>query len=227
MSAVHFLPTGVFSALVAGVASNFVKHVSPKWTILGGLTLDFIGSMIIPFANSSSKYWSHLFVAFTIGTVGNMIVYTNANIAIFMKCVCFVRRFCIYYTAADTSVCSSLPSIFSTPPEIAGTVGAVFNTALQLGLALGLAIITSIQTSTDNKRAAQGMVVGYQGIADGFWFVLAQVVVTMVGVLVFYKIQKTPSVDPEAAVGAALSEGLTEKAGMENSSTAGNSVGNK
>lgn len=87
MTAVHFLPTGIFSALVAGVSSNFVKHVNPKWSILGGLTLDFIASMILPFADKSNKYWSHLFVAFTIGTIGNMIVYTNANIAIFMKYV--------------------------------------------------------------------------------------------------------------------------------------------
>lgn len=56
MTAVHFLPTGVFSAIVAVFSSNFIKYVDPKWTILAGLTLVFIASMILPFANTSTKY---------------------------------------------------------------------------------------------------------------------------------------------------------------------------
>lgn len=87
VTAVHFLPTGVFGGAISTVASSFVTKVNPKWSILGGLVFVFIGSMILPFANTSAKYWSHTFPAFTIGTLGNMTVFINANIAIFMKCV--------------------------------------------------------------------------------------------------------------------------------------------
>ena len=64
MSSVRFLPTGVFSGAVAGVSAEFVKYVNPKWTILGGLVLEFIASLLLPFANTSVRYWSFLFPCF-------------------------------------------------------------------------------------------------------------------------------------------------------------------
>src|ERR1700733_15513116 len=87
MTAVHFLPTGVFSGTIATVSSTFVTMLNPKRSILGGLVFVFIASMVLPFADASAKYWSYTFPAFIAGTLGNMTAYTNANIAIFMKCV--------------------------------------------------------------------------------------------------------------------------------------------
>lgn len=64
MTSVRFLGVGIFGAAVAGNSSRFVNKVQAKWVILGGLTLQFIATMILPFAGSSGKYWSHLFPAF-------------------------------------------------------------------------------------------------------------------------------------------------------------------
>ena len=64
MTSVRFMPTGIPSVIVAILAPNLVKVTSPKYVILCGLTLAFIGSMIIPFAKTSVQYWSHLFPAF-------------------------------------------------------------------------------------------------------------------------------------------------------------------
>lgn len=173
MTGVHFLPMGIVSTGVAAFCSNLVKYMNPKWSILGGSTLVWIATIILPFADTSAKYWSHLFPAFVIGTSGTMITYTNANIAIFQN----------------------------TPPEIAGTVGAIFNSGLQLGLALGLAIITSIVQSQDKKKIAKGEAVGYSGIADGYWFIFAWVTAIIVCLLIFYKVDaKTPAADVEAVV---------------------------
>lgn len=58
----------------------------------------------------------------------------------------------------------------ATPPEAAGVVGAIFNCALQVGCAAGVAIVTSIQTSIEKIR---GGPTSYEGRAAGFWFLFA------------------------------------------------------
>jgi len=104
-----------------------------------------------------------------------MLTYTNSNIAIFLN----------------------------TPPEMAGVTGAVFNSALQLGITLGLAIAASITQSIDQKRANNGQDPGYVGIADSFWFMVAFVVALFIAVQIFYKPEpKTAVADAEGgAVG--------------------------
>lgn len=64
LSSVRFLPAGISATLVAGVAATLVKYVSPKWTISGGFALQFIASMLLPFANTKERYWSYLFPSF-------------------------------------------------------------------------------------------------------------------------------------------------------------------
>lgn len=64
MTSVRFLGVGIFGGAVAANSSKFVDKVQAKWAILGGLTLEFIASIILPFADTSGKYWSHLFPAF-------------------------------------------------------------------------------------------------------------------------------------------------------------------
>ena len=100
-----------------------------------------------------------------------MVTYTNANIAIFMN----------------------------TPPEIAGIVGAIFNCALQMGIAVGLAVMASITTSINQDLERQGKVVDYQGLRDSFWFTVAFTAFMAVMVLIFYRIKKSVVSDPEAA----------------------------
>ncbi|KAI0042429.1 MFS general substrate transporter [Auriscalpium vulgare] len=171
MTAVRFLPTGLFSGAIAGPSGSFPKYVSPKWTILGGLVLDIISTIMLAFGDTRAKYWSIMFPAFIIGTLGNMVVYTNTNIALFMN----------------------------TPSEIAGTTGAIFNSSSQLGIAIGLAVVTTISTSINSKRATAGKVVGYHGIADGFWFVLALLVVEGIAVLIWYEVEDRSIEDVEGA----------------------------
>lgn len=130
------------------------------------------------------------------GSIGTMFIYTNANIAIFMN----------------------------TPPRMAGVAGAIFNSALQLGVALGVAIVASITQSVDQKRIDKGETPGYHGIAAGYWFVVAFVVVMFVVVLVFYKAESKikPAGDVEGVAGApgsdADADADSEKAGQEKGS---------
>jgi hypothetical protein len=92
----------------------------------------------------------------------------------------------------------------TTPPELAGTVGAAFNSALQLGAALGEAAMTSIQTSVDDKNP--GKMNGFAGRSAAFWFTLALVVVETVVVAVFYR----PSRNITAQVGDVEASGSAD-----------------
>ncbi|KDQ19195.1 hypothetical protein BOTBODRAFT_28684 [Botryobasidium botryosum FD-172 SS1] len=159
MTAVRFLPVGVGAGIVSMFSGYLPFYFRPKHILLTGLILDIVPGVLLPFATSESRYWSIVFPAFLVGTVGTMVLYTNVSIAFFKN----------------------------TPPEVAGTVGAVFNAALQLGSALAVAAITSIQTSIDARPGNEG---GYSGTAASFWFILALTSVEIVGVLVFYRSSK-------------------------------------
>ena len=65
---------------------------------------------------------------------------------------------------------------------MAGIVGAIFNCALELGSAAGVAIITSIQTSVQVNHGGPD---GYKGRAAAFWFLFAFVAVEIFAVLIF------------------------------------------
>ena len=70
---------------------------------------------------------------------------------------------------------------------MAGTVGAIFNGALQLGSAVGISAVGSIESSVEEK---QGGPAGYAGRAASFWFLLAIGAVEFIAMLVFYRISK-------------------------------------
>ncbi len=65
-------------------------------------------------------------------------------------------------------------------------MGAIYNSALQVGSALGLSIVASIQTSGAAQPSGGGPN-GYKGRAAAFWFLFAVVVVETISVAVFYK----------------------------------------
>lgn len=68
---------------------------------------------------------------------------------------------------------------------MAGTVGAMFNCALQLGAAVGISAVSSIETSIEEK---DGDPTGYRGRAAAFWFMLGVICVEALSVVVFYRI---------------------------------------
>ena len=67
---------------------------------------------------------------------------------------------------------------------MAGTVGAIFNGALQFGSAIGLAAFNSIQTSVE---ASHGGAREYHGRAAAFWFLLGVVLIEVLSVSYFYQ----------------------------------------
>lgn len=84
---------------------------------------------------------------------------------------------------------------------MAGTVGAIFNAALQLGAAVGIAAVGQIESSQDAKK---GKPDSYAGRAAAFWFLLAILGVEWLALLLFYH------VDREGAVEEPQGEDATE-----------------
>lgn len=66
---------------------------------------------------------------------------------------------------------------------MAGVVGAMFNGALQLGSAIGLAAAISIETSVEGGH---GGPTKYHGRAAALWFVLGIIALEVISVVWFY-----------------------------------------
>ncbi|KAI0804556.1 major facilitator superfamily domain-containing protein [Irpex lacteus] len=183
--ALRMIPIGAVS-LAVSFTSGWARIISPKWIIVGGQVLLIVGTILLATADSPHKYYSHVLPGFIIGSAGAMFTYTHANIAIFR----------------------------TTPPSLAGTVGAVFNGALQLGAAVGISAVSSIQNSIEAKLPhilvpgpsggrPISVATSYQGRADAFWFILAVIGVEFISLLVFYRVEAehgSASPDIEQAV---------------------------
>lgn len=155
-SAVHLLPIGIGGVLVMMSADRFSHYLHPKWVISIGYLFLLIATALLAFADRAERYWSFAFPAFCVGTAGAGTILIQTNIAI-LRC---------------------------TPPAVSGTVGAIWNTALQLGSAVGISAVTALQSNID--EAHQGPL-GFRGRADGFWLLFALAGVATLVLLLFYR----------------------------------------
>jgi hypothetical protein len=159
-----------------GVASALHQKVPLKYVICIGEVLVLVGTVLFLFADSCENFWHHAFPGFFVGTAGMTIVFATTK---------QVSRLVLYKCCSNkTSTSHSIALFAITPPEKAGVVGAIFTCALQLGSAAGAAIITSIQTSVQQRH---GGPFGFQGRAAGFWFLFAFDAVIALCVLLFMK----------------------------------------
>ncbi|KAI0667392.1 MFS general substrate transporter [Trametes maxima] len=194
-TAIHMLPIGVL-AFSMSFTGSLSHHVNPKWLILTGEGLCLIATILLAFADSPARYWPLIFPAFVLGSAGAMLMYTHTNIAIFR----------------------------TSPSSMAGTVGAIFNGALQLGSAVGISAVGSIESSVEKMR---GGVDSYAGRAAAFWFLLAIVGLEFLSMLVFYRRrkegaaqtlegeEKSPDVEDEKVQVRGEVEEVVEKASEE------------
>ncbi|OJA15237.1 hypothetical protein AZE42_12587 [Rhizopogon vesiculosus] len=129
---------------------------SPKWIILTGLFLCMVSTILLALGGGKPEdYWSYVFPALVLGGSGAMLIYTHTNIAIFQ----------------------------AAPPSMSGTVEAIFTCALQCRSTIGIACVTSIETSVE---ATHGGPQEYAGRAAAFWFLLGIVTLDFISVSIFY-----------------------------------------
>ncbi|KAF7981588.1 hypothetical protein HWV62_32634 [Athelia sp. TMB] len=178
MTAAHMIPIGGL-AFIVSMTGGFSRLISPKWIILTGQVLTIIACLLLSFATGPEKYFQFVIPGFILGTSGCQLMYTHTNIAIFK----------------------------ATPPAVAGTIGAIFNGALQLGSAIGLAASSSIETSVEAKHGGFDK---YYGRAAVFYFLMGVLTLQALGVLIFYRVLPAESIDLEAKTvsGASSTENI-------------------
>ncbi|KAG1895789.1 major facilitator superfamily domain-containing protein [Suillus fuscotomentosus] len=165
-SAVHMLPIGV-AAFVMSFTGSLSRIFSPKWIILTGLSFCMVATVLMALGGGKPEdYWPYIFPAFSLGSAGIMLTYTHTNIAIFQ----------------------------AAPSSMAGTVGAIFNGALLFGSAIGLAVISSIETSVEANHGGSHE---YKGRAAVFWFLLAVISILFISVSIFYDRSTDHTPQPE------------------------------
>jgi hypothetical protein len=99
---------------------------------------------------------------------------------------------------------NSSVTIFSyIPPRVAGTVGAVFNSPLQLGSAVGLAADSSLgnpidQNTTSKLPVSRWSLEAFKGRAAFYWFLLAILFAVSLTVIVFFKVDVLVHAEPKS-----------------------------
>ncbi|KAF8840131.1 MFS general substrate transporter [Paxillus ammoniavirescens] len=153
---IHISPICV-TAFAVSFTGSLSRVFSPKWLILIGLSFLAVATTLLAFGGGQpDQYWPFVFPAFALGSAGAMLTYTHTSIAIFQ----------------------------AAPASMAGTVGAIFNGALQFGSAIGLAAVGSIETSVE---ATHGGPQEYYGRAAAFWFLLGIVLLEFISVSCLYQ----------------------------------------
>jgi hypothetical protein len=84
IAAVRFLPVGIAAGFIPPIISKLATFTPAKRIILGSLTLTFIGTILLPFADQKNRYWSLVFPGFIIGTIGTMGVYIINRLVLIM-----------------------------------------------------------------------------------------------------------------------------------------------
>ncbi|KIM27007.1 hypothetical protein M408DRAFT_72095 [Serendipita vermifera MAFF 305830] len=177
-TAVHFLAMGISGGLTTNITGYLPRWFTHKQIIITGLFMGIVASILLPFATGPWTYWPFVFPAQILGGAGLILVFVNSSIALFSY----------------------------TPPSVAGTVGAVFNCALQLGSAVGLAAVASITTSLDSQYSFNPPITewsrnldhitpsmwkeAYTGRAASYWFALGILTVATLAAIVFLKVDK-------------------------------------
>ncbi|KAG6334818.1 hypothetical protein ID866_4270 [Astraeus odoratus] len=168
-TAIHMLPIGVVASAMS-LTGPLTRICSPKWIILTGLVMLAIATTLLALGGGNlDQYWTFVFPAFAIGSAGTMLTYTNTNVLLFR----------------------------AAPASMAGTVGAIFTGGLQMGSAIGLAAVSSIETSIE---ATHGGPDEYYGRAAAFWLLLSVIGVEIISFTCLYRRKADNQPQPESGV---------------------------
>ncbi|KAH9927592.1 major facilitator superfamily domain-containing protein [Fomitopsis serialis] len=181
-TAIHMIPIGVLSLACLSRARSHARSTRSGSSCLARASS--VATILLAFADGPEKYWSFIFPAFILGSGGASLTYTHTNIAIFR----------------------------TSPSSMAGTVGAIFNGALQLGSAVGIAAVDSLEDSIQLSEPNTP----YAGQRAAFWLLLGVVVAELVAMAVFYRTDRELR-GPQGlrvageAQGKGVAEGVDEK----------------
>ncbi|KAF2274026.1 MFS general substrate transporter [Westerdykella ornata] len=171
---IHFIPTGVTGVITAFVTAQLLSRVRGDFILTFGTLAIGISSLLVALPlPTSTSYWAYIFPAMVLSTCGADTLYPTLTL----------------FTAK------------SLPPEDQALGGALINAVGQVGRAIGLAIMTAVQTAViAEKKGLSVDVVGGEGyklgkgdealkigLRSASWFNAGIGVVAVAVVLLFFR----------------------------------------
>lgn len=171
-TAVHFIPLGM-TGLVASFSSGFlIKFVPVRYIMPVCQALMVGGALLLSFVRQSHDYARLVIPGFLIGNAGMACCFAPVNISLMELC----------------------------PRGMEGVVGAVFNSAVQVGSGVGIAILALASDSIANSHEQNGMdstKAQAIGLGQSFYILVAfcGLLVMMLLVTVVFRTPRSKDVD--------------------------------
>ncbi|TCD69756.1 hypothetical protein EIP91_006292 [Steccherinum ochraceum] len=157
-TALHFLPFGITGGISTLVAGSYGHLVPRRILLVAGQLFMAVGVTLFALADTEDKYWSHIFPGMIINMVGIAVAY----------------------------VAASVTTMASAPKGEEGVVGAILYTSFQIGSTIGIAIVSSISLSVNQKLPLDALS-QHQGYAASLWSVLGMHGIMIVISLIFVR----------------------------------------
>ncbi|TFK37329.1 major facilitator superfamily domain-containing protein [Crucibulum laeve] len=135
-SAVRCVPMGLTAIIVSPLVGAYAPRFSRRLLLMSGQIMSAIGVILFALADTRDKYWSHIVPGMIVGMIGLFLSYV---------------------------ACTTVVMEGARPGE-EGVVGAVMNTAYQIGATIGLAV---------NNVQPLDALSQHKGYAISFWSMLA------------------------------------------------------
>ena len=171
---VAYLAVAGTAIVWSGVAAQLVNRVGVKPVLIAGMTALTVGLLFFTQVSVGGSYWTDLLPGFLVVAVGLGFSFVPISIA----------------------------ALAGVQPAEAGLASGLFNTTQQIGGALGIAVLSSIATSTTSDQLATGTAPAFaltNGFQDAF---VAGGIVAFVGILVSIfvvrgrDLEEVPEVEP-------------------------------
>lgn len=157
-AALHCIPIGVAGGVSSQLTGMYGPRIPRRILLPFGQLLLIVASTLFALSDHPSKYWSHILPGMILGLWGLAIAYVAANIAL----------------------------MSSAKKGEEGVMGALMNTAFQLGATVGVAVMTAITLGV-NKKQPLDPVSQFKGYETSFWSLLALHGISLLVVVVWVR----------------------------------------
>lgn len=162
-AALALLPLAIVGLIGSTVAGRLLPRTGAKRLLTAGLSLYVGGIVLVALIDGDSSYWFHIFAAVTLPVAGNSL----------------------------TWVASSVTALADAAPHEQSLVGGMFNTSLQVGGGLGLAVMSAVAAIQVVPGAAgDALLPAYHA---ALWVAVAIAAVALLVAVVFVRATPTPA----------------------------------
>lgn len=163
-TAAALLPLAVGGLIGATLAGRLLPRIGHRPLLIGGLTVYIIGFALMALITTDSRYWPHVFAAVVLAVAGNSVTFVAANVV----------------------------ALAGARPDEQSLVGGLFNTGMQVGGGLGLAVMSVVAAGqlaggqVDDRASGAELLPSYQA---AFWTAAG---IAAIGLLVAARLPASP-----------------------------------